>query len=189
MTDEVFERALAVVLRHEGGFVDDPVDPGGATHYGISLRFLRAEVAGGRSALEDYDIDDDGDLDAEDMRGLTRDQAGGLYRSAFWDRYGFARFDEPIAVKTFDLAVNAGPAQAVKILQRACRAAAGESLADDGMLGPITVRTVNDVVSDCGPYALRAAMRSEAAGFYRSLIAARPEFEKYRNGWLNRAYA
>lgn len=187
--ESLFAAALAVVLAHEGGFVDDPVDPGGATNYGISLRFLRAEIAADRAALEVYDVDADGDVDADDMRRLTRDQAGELYRSAFWDRYGFGRLADEIAIKTFDLAVNMGARQAVKLLQRAVRACGVDGVADDGVLGPITLGAVRRIDGDLGPYALRAALRSEAAGFYRALIAARPPFEKYRRGWLNRAYA
>ena len=192
MENDFFKLALATVLKHEGGFVDDPVDPGGATNFGISLRFLRAEIE--RSAelsLAEFDIDADGDLDAADMEGLTRDQAAELYRSAFWDRHKYGEISAAaIAIKVFDLAVNMGPRQAHKLLQRAIRAARGNPLADDGVLGPKTWGAlISATLTPDDTHALLAALRSEAAGFYRALIAQKPRFVKYRGGWLSRAYA
>lgn len=183
-----FDRAIEVVLQHEGGFVDHPSDPGGATNFGVSLRFLKAEVAAGRLDLDQFDFDDDGDIDEDDIRGLSREDAIAAYRFRFWDPYGWDRFHETIAIKSFDLAVNMGPRQAVKLLQRACKAC-GQDIADDGVLGPITARTIHRIEQDVGPFALRAALRSEAAGFYRVLIAGNSAFSAFKTGWLRRAYA
>ena len=74
-----FEKAHAFVARMEGGFVDDPADPGGTTNYGVSLRFLKSQ------GLEAGDIDGDGDIDADDIRALTPERAAGVLRRAFWD--------------------------------------------------------------------------------------------------------
>lgn len=166
-----FERAIAVTLKHEGGFVDHPSDPGGATKYGISLRFLQ-DVG--------VDIDRDGDVDADDIRELTIEQAKVLYYRKFWSRYDYGSLGgHKVAAKVFDLSVNMGPRQAHKLLQRALRAC-GARLDDDGILGPITRGAVRDADQDC----LLVALRSEAAGFYRYL--RKPEFER---GWLRRAYS
>jgi lysozyme family protein len=183
-----FDRAIEVVLDHEGGFVDHPSDPGGATNFGVSLRFLKAEIEAGRLDAALYDYDGDGDIDADDIRALTREDAIAAYRARFWDPHGWDRFHETIAIKVFDLAVNMGPRQAVKLLQRACRACS-QNITDDGIIGPITVRTVQRIEADLGPFALRAALRSEAAGFYRSLIAGNAKFAAFQTGWLRRAYS
>jgi lysozyme family protein len=186
MSDALYEHALAVVLAHEGGYVNDPVDPGGATNFGVSLRWLRKvgllDLDG--DGLPDGDLDLDGDIDVDDIRQMTREDAAKLYRLHWWDRYGYGDFHLTIATKVFDLSINMGARQAHKLLQRACRAA-GHDLADDGVIGPITRAAVADVPAE----RLILPFRSEAAGFYRSLIAARPAFVKYRNGWLRRAYA
>ena len=88
-----------------------------------------------------------------------------------------------MAIKVFDLAVNVGHRQAVKLLQRALRAC-GATVADDGVLGPLTRQAVQVAQPDL----LVAALRSEAAGFYRALAQKKPENEKFLKGWLNRCY-
>lgn len=175
-----FLAALETVLRHEGGFVDAPTDPGGATNFGISLRWLRGLGDSNGDGWLEGDLDHDGDVDADDIRKLTRDEAVALYRTQWWERYGYAQIaDKAIATKVFDLAVNMGAGQAHKLLQRALRAT-GKIVQEDGVLGPET-RAAVDAYAYRG---LLPALRSEAAGFYRGLN--KPEF---LYGWLNRAYA
>lgn len=186
-TPDLFAAAIAFVLEHEGGFSDDPVDPGGVTRWGISLAWLRK--AGlldlDHDGRMDGDVNGDGRVDAEDVRAMPRDAAIKLYRLHWWDAQGYARFRHPlIAVKTLDLAVNMGAAGAHRCLQRALRAV-NVPVDDDGKLGPKTLGAVNAAEA----YPLLSSLKSEAAGYYRSLIAARPPFSKYEKGWLNRAYA
>ena len=200
-----FSLAIGPLLKHEGGFVDHPSDPGGATNWGISLRFLRA--------LEDpyFDVDQDGDIDADDIKALTRAGAINIYREQWWERYNYGAIeDQAIANKVLDLSVNMGPHRAHMLLQQAVRSATGTVLRLDGALGPNTLTSVNGArtrtllapplpsgtrrvgrvplgsgaASKARTRALLAAYRSEAAGFYRSLN--KPDFIK---GWLNRAYA
>ena len=180
--DARLRAALRTVFAHEGGFVDDPADPGGATQYGISLRSLRQWDDAG---AVDGDRDRDGDVDADDIRRMTPATAARIYRDQWWERHGYGRLPGEVAVKVFDLAVNMGAAQAHKILQRAVRAADGPALADDGILGPKTRAGVAAVEEG----RLLAALRAEAAGFYRGLVAADARRERFLTGWLNRAYA
>ncbi|MBF0590251.1 MAG: hypothetical protein HQL53_14110 [Magnetococcales bacterium] len=175
-----FESAISIVLQHEGGYVNDPVDPGGATNYGVSLRFLRAT-----GDLDLGDVDGDGDIDADDIRQMNRDQAIAIYRSEFWDRGGYEHIrHQNVANKLFDAAVNMGPKQAHKLVQRALWSV-GRRVVVDGQLGPRTLAAIQDAN---GAHLL-AALRSEMAGFYRELIARRPQLKKYRKGWERRAYA
>ena len=173
-----FNIAIKTVLEHEGGWTDDPNDAGGPTHYGITLPVLRAEGDAG-------DIDRDGDIDVEDIRQLTPQMAQQIYRAQWWERYGYGRIDsQAIATKIFDLAVNMGARQAHMIAQRAL-AANGMPVAVDGVLGPITRNALNaaPVVS------LLAAIRSEAAGVYRLILARHPDYQTFEVGWLRRAYS
>lgn len=113
--DDVFERLIG----HEGGYVNNPNDPGGETNWGITK--ATAKVTGYLGS----------------MRQMSREQAKLIYKSAYWDR---ARCDElPVAVafQYFDAAVNHGAGNAVRFLQRAA------GVADDGKLGPASLAAIN----------------------------------------------
>lgn len=191
--EENFNRAIRVVLAHEGGFVNDPDDPGGATNWGISLRWLinAGEIDLDGDGFHDFDMDRDGDLDIDDIAALSEADACKIYRLKFWEPYCFGQLPDSIAIKTFDLAVNMGHRQAFKLLQRACRAN-NLDIVDDGVIGPKTLAAIDQIarVNDGAlVYGHYTALRSEAAGFYRSLAAQKPTLEKYLKGWLRRAYS
>lgn len=182
-----FEKAIETVLQHEGGFVDDKDDPGGATNFGVSLRFLlsKGELDRDEDGFLDFDFDKDGDIDAFDVSSMTLEDAIMIYRDFWWDKNGYDELPDPVAIKVFDLAVNMGSRQAHKHLQRALRANGCADIAEDGVLGPMTRRAT--LSGD--PLSILAALRSEAAGFYRVLAATKPVRQKYLKGWLVRAYA
>lgn len=183
-----FLRAVAQVLRDEGvRYVNNPADPGGATKFGISSR-------------EYPDLD---------IAKLTDSQATEIYYRDWWLKFRFADLDQvaasQVAAKVFDLAVNIGPEHAVKCLQRAIRAC-GRAAAEDGIIGPATARAAIELERAWGIAQARtppgyqivspllAAIRSEAAGYYRALAAVergrRPNADhEFLTGWLNRAYA
>ena len=186
-TSSLFSRALPFVLQHEGGISADPDDPGGITRWGISLRWLikAGQLDLDHDGLKDGDVDGDGDIDAADILAMPRERAASLYRHHWWEKGGYDRIRDPVvAVKTFDFAVNMGFGPAHRCLQRAARACR-HLIADDGVIGPQTLAAANAIEGN----ALAAALKSEAAGFYRGLVTARPVFAKYEQGWLNRAYS
>ena len=161
-----FARALTRVLNDEGGFTNNPSDPGGATRFGISHR--------------EYP-----DLDIEH---LTREQAAAIYFRDWWNRYHYSDLPGVIGAKLFDLGVNIGPDHAARCLQRALRAC-GRPVPEDGAVGPGT----RAAAAAANQLALIAALRSEAAGYYRALAALgrgrRPDADRaFLTGWLNRAY-
>jgi lysozyme family protein len=175
-----FQQAVELVLRHEGGFVDDPADSGGATNYGVSLRFLQS------LGLDIGDIDCDGDIDEDDIRKLTRERAAEFYREHWWDEYGYSRINDPaVATKVLDLSVNMGASQAHRVLQRALHAVGHRYVDVDGILGPQTLGAVNK----SNPESLLAALKAEAAAHYRQLVSRNSKLAKFEQGWLNRAYA
>jgi len=181
-----FDKAIIITLKHEGGFVNDPVDPGGATNWGMSIRFLitNASDSDGDGFL-DGDFDKDGDIDVDDIKNMTVEQARDLYRTHFWDKCGYEEIaDFTVAARMFDMTVNMGPKQTGKICQRALNKL-GHNLKVDGAVGPKTRATINCTNSEM----LMAEIRQEHAQFYLNLIAAKPKFEKYRKGWLRRAAA
>lgn len=110
-----FATAINRVLGNEGGYVNDPNDPGGETQWGISKR-----------AYPSLDI-----------KSLTRDSAVAIYKTDFWDRVHAEQLPSLLRFQTLDFAVNCGIDTAVRKLQ----AAAG--VADDGHWGPATLAAVS----------------------------------------------
>ncbi len=165
-----FLSAVESVLRNEGGYVNDPYDPGGETKFGISKR-----------QYPDLNI-----------ALLTRDDAIAIYYRDYWGPHHLDEMPSSIAAKVFDLAVVMGPREAIICLQRACRAC-GQPLADDGIAGQFTLDVSHTLAMFGGGMALMAALRSEAAGYFRALTALergrRPNYdEPFLEGWLKRAY-
>jgi lysozyme family protein len=104
--DDAFDRLMG----HEGSYVNDPNDPGGETHWGISKR----------------------SYPSVDIKALTRDGAKAIYLRDFWRRLNADRLPDGVAFQLFDFAVNSGIETAVRYLQRAV------GVADDGHWGPIS---------------------------------------------------
>ncbi len=160
---ELFDRAIDVVLAHEGeALADHPLDRGGPTKFGISQRW-------------NPDVN---------VRELTRAQAIEIYWERFWQGRGYEWLPGAVASKVFDLAVNLGEQTAVTCVQRALRAC-GIRVKIDGLLGPETCGAAgqaNEVV-------LLAALRSEAAGEYRLRLERDESQAAFAGGWMNRAYA
>lgn len=184
MYDPIWEKAASTILDLEGGKTTDHAGP---TNMGITLRFLIQHESVDRDGdgFLDGDYDRDGDIDQADLDMMDSVGALRLYKTHFWDKHGYGSIHghDLVCIKLFDLAVNCGPVQAHKFLQRSARAC-GERIKDDGLIGP---RTRAAVVSLPGSVLL-ASMRSEAAGFYRLIVSQRPDFQTFLNGWLRRAY-
>lgn len=181
-SDQRFLEAIPKVLAHEGGFVDNVNDPGGATNFGISLRFLQST-----GDYELGDIDNDGDIDYDDISQMKIIDAKLLYFEHFWKKYGYGQIEnQQVANKIFDMSVNMGARQAHRLLQRAVNCVLGQrALTDDGLLGPKTSQGMQLALQQ--PFALLTALRAQQEGFYRLLVAKNDKFEAFLQGWLNRA--
>jgi len=174
-----FLRAIPHILEHEGGFVNHKNDPGGATNYGISLRYLqkRGDLLG--------DFDGDGDIDIDDIRAMTVPQAKNTYRVGFWDpnKLGSVQ-SQLLATKIFDLCVNMGSKQAWKLTQRAATAC-GVSLIDDGIVGPSTLNAVNSLTNV--DYKVLITLRELQKGFYDGIMESKPKLRSFELGWYRRS--
>ena len=157
-----FEKAFAYVIQNEGGYVFDKNDSGGETKFGITKR----------------------SYPSLNIKDLTLEDAKKIYYRDFWQKGKFEEIDdEKVATQLFDLSVNLGMRAAVIVLQRALRSV-GKTVQEDGLMGPETLlATLN---SD--PRCLLAAIKSEAAGYYRQIAAKNPSQQKFLKGWLNRVY-
>lgn len=172
-----FEDAIPTILRHEGGYVNNAHDPGGATVYGISLRYLH-DLG--------LDINGDGVVDAVDIRNLNKDAAIALYQGQ-WDLMNLFNINsQAVATKLFDIAVNMGRSRAVSLLQKAIVALGNQFVSE----GPTTIgfRTT-DLINSLDANKLYARLREAQAAYYTKIVNSNPaKFGEFIQGWLNRAY-
>lgn len=182
-----FELAIGIVLKHEGGYVNDPNDTGGATNYGISLRYLKGVGDLNGDGFKEGDFNCDGVVDVKDIKEMTLADAVQIYKTQWWDKYSYGQIpSQKLATKVFDTSVNVGSIQCHKFLQRALNAVNGnQTVTVDGFIGPQTLREINNADQN----ALIAAFRSEQAGFYRLIVEKTPTNQKFLKGWLRRAYS
>ncbi len=177
----VREIAAEIVAR-EGGFVDDPDDPGGATKYGVTIHTLR------RLGL---DVSGDGTVNRMDVKMLTKSKAIDIFVSNYFDQPRLALLPSDLQSSVFDMYVNAG-SQAVKILQTLLREM-GFTISVDGVIGPQTAKASHKA-SDPSPLALRDAYGVARRNYYFRVADQRPSARKYaqtragrKGGWIRRA--
>lgn len=139
-----FDQAFHTLLGHEGGYSNDPADPGGETMWGVTEEVARKSGYQGA------------------MRDLPVELAKSIYRAKYWDAVRAAELPSAVRYSMFDAAVNSGPGQAIRWLQRAL------GVADDGKLGPIT---------------LAAAAQAPADALARKMLGQRLEFMTNLSTW------
>jgi lysozyme family protein len=165
------EQMIDEVIRREGGFVDHPDDRGGPTNFGITQATLSRHL--GRPATVD------------DVRRLGRATARDIYRREYFDGARIDQLPARIWPFAFDAAVNHGPGQAIRFVQRVCDAAGFGPLAIDGVCGPRTTLAAAAAERAMGDWLL-AALVEERRNFYLALAERRPEQRVFLEGWLNR---
>lgn len=162
MNNNYFEEIINLVFQEEGDYENNPDDPGGETKYGISKR----------------------NYPNLNIKDLTKEQATEIYHRDYWNKFRFDDIENlKIATKLFTLTINIGHFWAIHLLQRALRAA-GNNIKEDGFIGEKTLFATNQTI----PSILLATLKSEEAGYYRTIAALHPLQKEFLNGWLNRAY-
>ncbi|MDX5329656.1 MAG: holin-associated N-acetylmuramidase [Caulobacteraceae bacterium] len=176
------EQIAREIVRREGGFVNDPDDPGGATNYGVTLGTMKALKK---------DLNGDGRIDVADVRALTRAQAEQIFVEHYFRRPRLGELPEAVQASVFDMYVNAG-ANAVKILQRLLTRM-GFPTADDGQVGPKTIAAARAAAA-AAPRHLADAYAIARRNYYYALADQRPASRKFartkaggKGGWITRA--
>ncbi|MBO9588288.1 glycoside hydrolase family 108 protein [Devosia sp.] len=160
--DERFERCLTEILRHEGGYVDHPSDPGGATNMGIT----RKTLARWRKVTPWTGVS------KAAVAALTRNEAALIYRANYWNTAKAGSMPSGVDLALFDFAVNSGPDRAVRVLQAALGVAA------DGEIGPVTLVAVEAA----DPRRLINALCDRRLSFLQRLTS----FAVFGRGWTRR---
>jgi lysozyme family protein len=178
---DVREIATEIVAR-EGGFVNDPDDPGGATNHGVTIGTMR------RLGI---DVNRDSRIDVADVKALTRAQAVEIYLEHYYKRPGIAALPEVLQASVFDMYVNAG-GNAVKILQRLLTDM-GFPCDPDGAVGPQTIRAAQ-MAYEAAPTHLADAYGIARRNYYYAIADKRPASRKFarrkdggKGGWIVRA--
>lgn len=166
MTSAAFKDALPFILRWEGGYVNNPKDPGGATNKGVTQKVYdswRRQQG----------------LAVRDVRELTDDELDALYESGYWLPPRCNLLATPLDLVQFDTAVNMGAGRAVRFLQQAVGAT------PDGSFGPGT----QQCVANCDTGATLVAYCDAREAYYRGLPERNPNLAVFLKGWLNRLNA
>lgn len=170
------------IVAREGGYVNDPADPGGATNYGVTIGTMRRL---------NLDLTGDGKVTEADVKRLSKEQAVSIFVDDYFRRPGLGNLPEMLQASVFDMYVNAGN-NAVKVLQRLL-SAMGYPCNDDGIIGPQTTSAAM-AAYEAAPSHLADAYAIARRNYYYALADARPASRKYarrrdggKGGWITRA--
>ena len=155
---ENYQECLEMILHHEGGYVNHPEDPGGATNLGVTKRVYEEWV--GRTVTLDK------------MEQLQVSDVAPIYKKNYWDRVKGDQLPSGLDLCVFDFGVNAGPVRSAKMLQSCVDAT------EDGVIGPKTLARVSEQDTE-ELIKLFSVKREE---YYKSL----KHFETFGRGWLRR---
>lgn len=173
---QTVDEITAEIVKREGGYVNDPDDPGGPTKYGVTIHTLRA-IRGQASVA--------------DVKALTVEQAADIYKRYYFARPKIDQLPAPLQATVYDMQVNAG-GNAIKILQRVLREF-GEQVSVDGALGPQSIEAAHRVFAAAGQH-LVDAYGIARRNYYFGIADRRPASRKYartrgggKGGWIKRA--
>ena len=155
---ENWNDSYAAVLKHEGGFVNNPKDPGGMTNLGVT-----------RSAWESYL---NRSVTEAEMRALTPETVKPFYKAMYWDKIKGDQLPAGVDYAAYDLAVNSGTGRAAKYLQEIAGVFA------DGVIGPKSL----EAIKSCDPEQTVDALCDMRLDFLKRL----PTFETFGKGWTIR---
>lgn len=171
-----FNLFLPLLLKFEGGFTDNPNDPGGATNKGITLAtFIRnAPAILGEAATLD------------NLKALTDEQAGRIYKPLYWDMInGDGINDQDTAEMITDFTVNSGTNHAVVTAQHLLINMGFSQVSADGLSGPVTLSAINSADTA----AFYNGYKQARIAYYTTLVQHNPRLAGFLQGWLNRVNA
>lgn len=157
-----FDQCLAAVLKHEGGYVDHPKDPGGATNLGCTKKVWEEWV--GHEVTKD------------DIRNLKPEDVAPLYKKRYWDAIKGDDLPSGVDMSMFDCAINSGTGRAAKIAQKIC------GVAQDGAIGPASLAAIKAHVDRDGARFFIEEYNHARLEFLQALQT----FDTFGKGWSRR---
>lgn len=179
-----FDIAIKTILNHEGGFVDDKDDRGGATNFGLSLKVMRTYCLCDKQFRKQF-FKNKAHIDKEDIKSLDIKTAKEIYKYCWWDKYKYKNIlDQSCSTKIFDTQVLMGPYYSHKFTQRAINLlSCGYKIAEDGILGSKTINAINITC----PLDFISKYKELCKNYYINICKKNPTQNKYLKGWINRA--
>lgn len=163
-----FDKFFTTLLKHEGGWVDHPLDRGSATNYGITI---------GEWLRSGYDKDKDGDIDKWDLKKITPEDAKPIAKRKYWDKInGDVIKSQSVAEFLMDWAYLSGSSRAIKKVQEIL------GLTVDGVIGTKTITAINSTE----PKILFTKLKESREKFFYAIVANNPSQKVFLKGWLNR---
>lgn len=160
-----FEKALEIVLGHEGGYSNIPEDHGGPTKYGITQHDL--SIHRGHS------------VSADDVSAMSVKEAGEIYLKTYWKPYHLDEVKSfKIAAILFDQGVLCGPGTAIRLMQQALK------IQSDGKIGPQTLAALNS----CDEKSAGLSFLDRCDERFEGIVNRSPDQSLFLNGWLNRTH-
>jgi lysozyme family protein len=163
---------IEVILEHEGGYVDHPADKGGPTNWGITIDTYSRWL--GRRATID------------EVRNMKKEEAREIYESQYLTGPRIHTLPEPPRTQVLDMAVNHGPRNGIRMLQRTINLAGFGPADVDGAIGPQTRRLTEQAMKEMGNY-FNNALVEERLKFYNNIIERNPSQRVFIRGWTRRA--
>lgn len=165
LENEAFQKAMTLLLKREGGYVDHPLDRGGPTNMGITMQTLGAWRASKVTEL--------------DVQNLELEEAMKIYKSNYWNPLNLDKLnDNRLSIIFFDQAVNRGTRQVAKEMQKAV------GVRKDGIIGPNSLSAINNT----NPILIGLNFIKYSQIYYTKIVGNRPSQMVFLKGWLNRTH-
>lgn len=162
--DPIFQKALQFTLQFEGGYVNHPADPGGATNKGVTQLVYNSWRH-------------DNNLPMQTVKKITQAEVEQIYYTNYWLKFGCNQLPEKLGIAVFDFCVNAGRRGTIKLQQVL-------GISDDGILGKGSFKAINDYIKTNGEIKLLVAYIEKRDEYYRAI--GKGKLSVFLKGWLNR---
>ena len=163
-----FEEFAGKLLQEEGGYVNNPLDKGDPTKYGVTLLVWKERG---------HDKDGDGDIDAEDIKLLTEEDACEVAKKIFWDYFQADKINnQSVAAFIVDWGYNSGRKTVAKKLQQVLH------IEDDGIVGDGTLNAINNA----DQHSLFDRLKTSRHEFIENIIERKPDQIVFYKNWFNR---
>lgn len=170
--EELFLEVLKLTLTYEGGYVNHPNDPGGATNFGVTQKTYNR-----------YNRENNNSI--KDVKDITHEEVSDIYYYGYWLLGRCHEIPYPLSSLVFDSGVNCGVRNGIKFMQRTLNGF-GCKLLVDGKVGPKTIASAKEIAYSKTAEEIVAEFNSHRQSYYYLIAKRNPKLKVFLNGWKNR---